>query len=64
MLTIGQKINHNKTRLLYCIVAQFLLEMVPYLSSRLESCSTLSDPDLYVGNPSVDDDLNITYIIV
>ncbi|KAG8409276.1 hypothetical protein J3458_019393 [Metarhizium acridum] len=62
-VAIGQKIDHSKNRLFYCIAGQFLLEMIPHLSSRLESCFTLSHPDLHVGNLYVDDDLNITCII-
>ncbi|KAL6905108.1 hypothetical protein GGI43DRAFT_421339 [Trichoderma evansii] len=61
--SIGQKIDHSKNRIFYCIVGQFLLEMIPYLSSGLESSFTLSHPDLHVGNLYVDDDLNITCII-
>ncbi|KAG8410336.1 hypothetical protein J3459_017146 [Metarhizium acridum] len=62
-VAIGQKIDHSKNRLFYCIAGQFLLKMIPHLSSRLESCFTLSHPDLHVGNLYVDDDLNITCVI-
>ncbi|KAM0523869.1 hypothetical protein ACHAPE_001122 [Trichoderma viride] len=62
-VAIGQKIDHSKNRLLYCIAGQFLVEMIPHLISGVESSFTLSHPDLHVGNIYVDDDLNITCII-
>lgn len=61
-VAIGQKIDHSKNRLLYCIAGQLLVEMIPHLSSG-DSSFTLSHPDLHVGNIFVDDDLNITCII-
>lgn len=51
------------TRLFHCIAGQFSFEMILSLSSTLEGCFTLSDPDLDVDNLHVDDDLNITCII-
>ncbi|UKZ65831.1 uncharacterized protein TrAtP1_007021 [Trichoderma atroviride] len=62
-VAIGQKIDHSKNRLLYCIAGQFLVEMIPQLSSGYDNSFTLSHPDLHVGNIYVDDDLNITCII-
>jgi hypothetical protein len=62
-VSLGQKIDHSKNRLLYCIAGQLLGEMIPHLSSGLERSFTLSHPDLHVGNIYVDDDLNITCII-
>lgn len=62
-VSIGQKVDHSKNRLLYCIAGQFLVEMIPHLSSGFGSIFTLSHPDLHVGNIYVDDDLNITCII-
>ncbi|KAK1255428.1 hypothetical protein MKX08_009423 [Trichoderma sp. CBMAI-0020] len=61
-VAIGQKIDHSKNRLLYCISGQFLVEIILHISSG-ESSFTLSHPDLHVGNIFVDDDLNITCII-
>ncbi|PNP39642.1 hypothetical protein TGAMA5MH_08460 [Trichoderma gamsii] len=62
-VAIGQKIDHSKNRLLYCIAGQFLVETISHLISGFESSFTLSHPDLHVGNFYVDDDLNITCII-
>lgn len=62
-VAVGQKIDHSKNVLFYCIAGQFLLEMIPHLSPGLGSGFTLSHPDLHVGNLYVDDDLNITCII-
>lgn len=62
-VVIGQKIDHSKNILFYCIAAQFLLEMVTQLCSGLESGFTLSHSDLHVGNLDVDDNLNITCIL-
>ncbi|KAK6445562.1 hypothetical protein FP744_10001810 [Trichoderma asperellum] len=61
--SIGQKIDHSKNRLFYCIAGQFLFEMIPHLSSDVESSFPISHPDLHVGNIYIDDDLNITCII-
>ncbi|KAL9479623.1 hypothetical protein ACSS6W_004409 [Trichoderma asperelloides] len=62
-VSIGQKIDHSKNRLFYCIAGQFLFEMIPHLSSGVESSFPISHPDLHIGNIYVDDDLNITCII-
>lgn len=63
-VSVGQKICHSKNVLCYCIAGQFLLEMIPQLSSAgLDSGFTLSHPDLHVGNIYVDGDFNITCII-
>ncbi|KAK0621130.1 hypothetical protein B0T17DRAFT_591075 [Bombardia bombarda] len=54
---------HTKNVLFYCIAGQFLLEMIPRLSSSVKKGFTLSHPDLHLGNIYVDDDFNITCII-
>ena len=61
-VVIGQKIDHSKNMLFYCIAGQFLREMIPHLES-MRNRFTLSHPDLHVGNLYVDDDLGITCII-
>ncbi|EXL65931.1 hypothetical protein FOPG_17868 [Fusarium oxysporum f. sp. conglutinans race 2 54008] len=62
-VAIGQKIEHSKNILFYCIAGQFLSEMIPHLSSSVRNSFTLSHPDLHLGNIYVDEDFNITCII-
>ncbi|CEJ93257.1 hypothetical protein VHEMI08862 [[Torrubiella] hemipterigena] len=62
-VAIGQKVDHSKNVLFYCIAGRFLLEMIPHLCLGTNKRFTLSHPDLHVGNIFVDDDFNITCII-
>ncbi|KAI9149378.1 hypothetical protein HJFPF1_11430 [Paramyrothecium foliicola] len=62
-VTLGQKIDHSKNMLSYCIAGQILREMIPHLSSGSRNGFTLSHPDLHLGNLYVDDDFNITCVI-
>lgn len=62
-VTIGQKIDHSKNILMYCMVGQFLHEMIPYLSSGIQTGFALSHPDLHLGNLYISDNFNITCII-
>ncbi|KAF5003578.1 hypothetical protein FDECE_9892 [Fusarium decemcellulare] len=62
-VAIGQKIEHSKNILFYCIAGQLLSEMIPYLSSSVRNSFTLSHPDLHLGNVYVDEDFNVTCII-
>lgn len=63
-VAVGQKINHSKNRLAYCIVGQLLREMMPSLCRTSAGQGfPLNHPDLHPGNIFVDDDLTITCII-
>lgn len=62
-VAVGCKTESSQNRLSYCIVGQFLVAMIPHLSSTANGGFTLSHPDLHLGNIFVDDDLNITCII-
>jgi hypothetical protein len=62
-MAIGQKIEHSKNILFYCIAGQFLSEMIPDLSSNAASSFTISHPDLHLGNIYIDKNFNITSII-
>ncbi|KFA74842.1 hypothetical protein S40288_03523 [Stachybotrys chartarum IBT 40288] len=62
-VTIGQKTDHSRNVLSYCIAGQFLREMIPNLSSGIGQGFALSHPDLHLGNLYVDDDFNITCVI-
>ncbi|KAF5550716.1 kinase-like domain-containing protein [Fusarium mexicanum] len=62
-VAIGQKIEHSKNILFYCIVGQFLSEMIPDLASNAANGFTISHPDLHIGNIYVDENFNITSII-
>ncbi|KAI1041064.1 hypothetical protein LB505_005852 [Fusarium chuoi] len=62
-VAIGQKIEHSKNILCYCIAGQILSEMIPDLASNAENGFTISHPDLHPGNIYVDENFNITSII-
>ncbi|KAF5637892.1 kinase-like domain protein [Fusarium sp. NRRL 52700] len=62
-VAIGQKIEHSKNILSYCIAGQFLSEMINDLSSNGASGFTISHPDLHLGNIYVDENFSITSII-
>lgn len=62
-VAIGQKIEHSKNILFYCIAGQLLSEMIPDLASNTASGFTISHPDLHPGNIYVDENFNITSII-
>jgi hypothetical protein len=62
-VAVGQKVDHSKNLLFYCIAGQFLREMIPHISSSARNSFTLSHPDLNLGNLYVDDNFNITCII-
>lgn len=62
-IAIGDKIEHSKNRLSYCIAGQFLKDMIPHICSTEKGGFTLSHPDLHLGNIFVDEDLNITCLI-
>ncbi|KAF5669496.1 kinase-like domain-containing protein [Fusarium circinatum] len=62
-VAIGQKIEHSKNILFYCLTGQFLSEMVNDLSSDGATGFTISHPDLHLGNIYVDENFNITSII-
>ncbi|SPQ17634.1 be2a466e-a0d6-44d2-9225-397dbde39b44 [Thermothielavioides terrestris] len=63
-VAVGQKIDHSKNRLAYCIAGQLLRDAV--IPSLIFSDPSHTDgfpighPDLHLGNIFVDDDLNIT----
>ncbi|KAF4495878.1 kinase-like domain [Fusarium agapanthi] len=59
----GQKIEHSKNILFYCMAGQFLSEMIDDLSSDGATGFTISHPDLHLGNIYVDENFNITSII-
>ncbi|CZR37879.1 uncharacterized protein FPRO_06930 [Fusarium proliferatum ET1] len=62
-VAIGQKIEHSKNILFYCIAGQLLSEMINDLTSDRASSFTISHPDLHLGNIYVDENFNITSII-
>jgi hypothetical protein len=70
-VAIGQKIDHSKNRLAYCIAGQLMRDMIPALLPSKSPADDhddggsfpLSHPDLHFGNVFVDDDLNITCVI-
>ncbi|KAG5812658.1 hypothetical protein H9Q74_013031 [Fusarium xylarioides] len=62
-VAIGQKIEHSKNILFYCIAGKLLSEMIPDISSNTADGFTISHPDLHVGNIFVDQNFNITSII-
>lgn len=63
-VAIGQKIDHSKNRLAYCIAGQLMHDMIPSLCShRSGDGFPLGHPDLHHGNIYVDEALNITCII-
>ncbi|RKL50621.1 hypothetical protein BFJ72_g74 [Fusarium proliferatum] len=62
-VAIGQKIEHSKNILFYCIAGQLLSEMINDLTSDGSSSFTISHPDLHLGNIYVDENFNITSVI-
>jgi hypothetical protein len=67
-VAVGEKIEHGKNRLAFCVAGQLMREMIPSLVSvgdrdKDDHGFPLSHPDLHFGNIFVDDDLNITCII-
>ncbi|KAL2017730.1 hypothetical protein VTK56DRAFT_1700 [Thermocarpiscus australiensis] len=66
-VAVGQKIDHGKNRLAYCIAGQLMCEaIIPSLCSAAphgDDGFPLGHPDLHLGNIFVDDNLNITGII-
>ncbi|KAF4947148.1 hypothetical protein FGADI_10604 [Fusarium gaditjirri] len=62
-VAVGQKIEHSKNILFYCIAGQFLSEMINDLSSNATGGFTISHPDLHLGNIYVDENFNITSIL-
>jgi hypothetical protein len=67
-VAVGEKIDHSKNRLAYCIAGDLMREMMPRVRQSRKTPPAgngfpLSHPDLHVGNIFVDDNLNITCII-
>ncbi|KAI1064025.1 hypothetical protein LB506_005725 [Fusarium annulatum] len=62
-VAIGQKIEHSKNILYYCIAGQLLSEMIDDLSLDGAGSFAISHPDLHLGNIYVDENFNITSII-
>ncbi|GAB1311527.1 hypothetical protein MFIFM68171_01737 [Madurella fahalii] len=64
-VAVGQKIDHSKNRLAYCIAGQLMQDMIPSLCSEAPVTSgfPLSHPDLHLGNIFVDENLRITCVI-
>jgi hypothetical protein len=59
-VVVGQKIDHSKNRLAYCITGQLMREMLPHLSSSSPGAGfPLSHPDLHTGNIFVDQEFNV-----
>jgi hypothetical protein len=64
-VAVGEKIDHSRNRLAYCIAGQLMRETIPRLRSETPKWDgfPLGHPDLHHGNIFVDDALNITCII-
>ncbi|KAK1767414.1 kinase-like domain protein [Phialemonium atrogriseum] len=65
-VAVGQKIDHSRNRLAYCISGQLLGEMVPRLSGDAAAGGEgfpLAHPDLHTGNVFVDSELNVSCLI-
>lgn len=65
-VAVGQKIEHSRNQLAYCISGQLMGEMVPRLSGDAAAGGEffpLAHPDLHTGNVFVDSELNVSCLI-
>ncbi|KAK4031791.1 hypothetical protein C8A01DRAFT_41762 [Parachaetomium inaequale] len=68
-VAVGQKIDHSRNRLAYCIAGQIMRKMIPRLRSDAPADEDggggfpLGHPDLHLGNIFVDDALNVTWLL-